>query len=54
MSGDVVANLDAIPGSPIGMAAAMNGGIPPAIGPHFPSDGTSLHRPPPAPRCATP
>jgi outer membrane protein OmpA-like peptidoglycan-associated protein len=42
MSGDVVANLDAVPGSPAGMAAAMNGGIPPTAIIYFPGDGTSL------------
>ena len=42
MSGDVVANLDAVPGTPIGMAAAMNGGIPPTAIVYFPGDGTSL------------
>jgi len=42
MSGDVVANLDAVPGSPAGMAAAMNGGVPPTAIVYFPGDGTSL------------
>ena len=42
MSGDVVANLDAVPGSPAGMAAAMNGGIPPTAIIYFPGDSTSL------------
>jgi outer membrane protein OmpA-like peptidoglycan-associated protein len=42
MSGDVVANLDAVPGSPAGMAAAMNGGVPPTAIIYFPGDGTSL------------
>ena len=42
MSGDVVANLDAVPGSPAGMAAAMNGGIPPTAIIYFPGDGTTL------------
>jgi outer membrane protein OmpA-like peptidoglycan-associated protein len=42
MSGDVVANLDAVPGSPMGRAAAMNGGIAPAEVIYFAGDGTSL------------
>ena len=42
MSGDVVANLDAIPGTPAGMAAAMNGGVPPTAIVYFSGDGTSL------------
>jgi outer membrane protein OmpA-like peptidoglycan-associated protein len=42
MPGDVVANLDAIPGGPIGMAAAMNGGIPPTAIVYFPGDTTGL------------
>jgi outer membrane protein OmpA-like peptidoglycan-associated protein len=42
MSGDVVANLDAVPGSPAGMAAAMNGGIPPTAIIYFAGDGTTL------------
>jgi outer membrane protein OmpA-like peptidoglycan-associated protein len=42
MSGDVVANLDAIPGSPAGKAAAMNGGVPPTAIVYFTGDGTSL------------
>ena len=42
MSGDVVANLDAVPGSPIGMAAANNGGVPPTAIIYFAGDGTSL------------
>jgi outer membrane protein OmpA-like peptidoglycan-associated protein len=42
MSGDVVANLDAVPGSPAGMAAAMNGGMPPTAIIYFPGDGTAL------------
>ncbi|HKQ46088.1 MAG TPA: OmpA family protein [Rhizomicrobium sp.] len=41
-SGDVVANLDAVPGTPTGMAAAMNGGVPPAAIVYFPGDTTSL------------
>jgi outer membrane protein OmpA-like peptidoglycan-associated protein len=40
--GDVVANLDAVPGTPVGMAAAMNGGIPPTAIIYFPGDTTSL------------
>jgi outer membrane protein OmpA-like peptidoglycan-associated protein len=42
MSGDVVANLDAIPGTPAGMAAAMNGGVPPTAIVYFTGDGTNL------------
>lgn len=42
MPGDVVANLDAVPGSPAGVAAAMNGGVPPTAIIYFPGDGTSL------------
>jgi len=42
MSGDVVANLDAVPGTPAGMAASMNGGVPPAAIIYFAGDGTSL------------
>jgi outer membrane protein OmpA-like peptidoglycan-associated protein len=42
MSGDVVANLDAVPGSPAGMAAANNGGVPPTAIVYFSGDGTSL------------
>ena len=41
-SGDVVANLDAVPGTPIGMAAAMNGGVPPTAIIYFPGDTTNL------------
>src|SRR5581483_1258795 len=43
-SGDVVANLDAVPGSPIGRAAAMNGGVPPTQIIYFPGDTTSLSK----------
>jgi outer membrane protein OmpA-like peptidoglycan-associated protein len=42
MSGDVVANLDAVPGTPAGMAAAMNGGVPPTAIIYFPGDSTGL------------
>jgi outer membrane protein OmpA-like peptidoglycan-associated protein len=42
MSGDVIANLDAVPGTPAGMAASMNGGIPPTAIVYFTGDGTSL------------
>jgi outer membrane protein OmpA-like peptidoglycan-associated protein len=42
MPQDVVANLDAVPGTPVGMAAAMNGGIPPTETIYFPGDTTSL------------
>ena len=41
-SGDVVANLGAAPGTPTGMAAAMNGGIPPTAIIYFPGDTTNL------------
>jgi outer membrane protein OmpA-like peptidoglycan-associated protein len=41
-SGDVVANLDAVPGTPTGMAAAMNGGVPPTAIVYFPGDSTNL------------
>ena len=40
--GDVVANLDAVPGTPTGMAAAMNGGVPPTAIIYFPGDSTNL------------
>ncbi|HVV28295.1 MAG TPA: OmpA family protein [Rhizomicrobium sp.] len=40
--GDVVANLDAVPGTPAGMAAAMNGGVAPTAIIYFPGDGTAL------------
>ena len=42
MSGDVVANLDAVPGTPAGMAAANNGGVPPTAIVYFTGDGISL------------
>jgi len=42
MPQDVVANLDAVPGSPVGMSAAMNGGIPPTEIVYFPGDTTGL------------
>jgi outer membrane protein OmpA-like peptidoglycan-associated protein len=42
MSSDVVANLDAVPGTPVGMAAAMNGGIPPTAIIYFRGDTTGL------------
>jgi outer membrane protein OmpA-like peptidoglycan-associated protein len=44
MSGDVVANLDAIPGSPVGRAAAMNGGVPPTEIIYFSGDTTNLSK----------
>jgi outer membrane protein OmpA-like peptidoglycan-associated protein len=44
MSGDVVANLDAVPGSPVGRAAAMNGGVPPTQIIYFPGDTTNLSK----------
>ena len=40
--GDVVADLNAAPGSPAGMAAAMNGGVPPTAIIYFPGDSTVL------------
>ena len=40
-AGDVVANLDAVPGTPAGMSAAMNGVAPTAIV-YFPGDSTNL------------
>jgi outer membrane protein OmpA-like peptidoglycan-associated protein len=43
-AGDVRANLGAVPGTPAGMAAAMNGGMPPAAIVYFPGDGTSLSK----------
>jgi outer membrane protein OmpA-like peptidoglycan-associated protein len=43
-SGDVVANLDAIPGSPLGRVAAMNGGVPPTQIIYFPGDTTGLSK----------
>ena len=43
-SGDVSANLDAVPGTPAGMAAAMNGGVPPAAIVYFPGDATTLSK----------
>ena len=42
VGGDVVANLDAVPGTPTGMSAAMNGGVPPTAIVYFPGDSTSL------------
>ena len=44
ISGDVVANLDAMPGTPMGRAAAMNGGSPPTAIIYFPGDTTSLSK----------
>ncbi|HEY4078516.1 MAG TPA: OmpA family protein [Rhizomicrobium sp.] len=41
-SGDVIANMDAVPGTPAGMAAAMNGGVPPTAIIYFTGDGTAL------------
>lgn len=41
-TGDVVANLDAVPGTPNGMAAAMNGGVAPTAVVYFPGDSTGL------------
>ena len=42
--GEVVANLDAIPGTPMGRAAAMNGGVPPTAVIYFPGDTTKLSK----------
>jgi len=42
MPQDVVANLDAGAGTPAGMAAAMNGGMPPTAIVYFPGDTTTL------------
>jgi len=39
---DVVADLNAAPGTPAGMAAAMNGGVPPMAIIYFPGDSTNL------------
>jgi outer membrane protein OmpA-like peptidoglycan-associated protein len=44
MPGDVVANLDAIPGTPMGRAASMNGGTPPTEIIYFPGDTTALSK----------
>ncbi|MCP5411087.1 MAG: hypothetical protein H6924_02975 [Alphaproteobacteria bacterium] len=41
-NGSVIANLNAAPGTPAGMAAAMNGGVPPNEIIYFAGDGTSL------------
>lgn len=41
-SGDVIANMSAVPGTPAGMAAAMNGGVPPVATVYFPGDRTTL------------
>jgi outer membrane protein OmpA-like peptidoglycan-associated protein len=42
--GDVVANLDAIPGTPMGRAASMNGGMPPTEIIYFQGDTTNLSK----------
>ena len=42
MPQDVVASLDAVPGTPLGMAAANNGGVSPTEIIYFAGDGTSL------------
>jgi outer membrane protein OmpA-like peptidoglycan-associated protein len=42
MPQDVVASLDAVPGTPMGMAAANNGGVSPTEIIYFTGDGTSL------------
>jgi outer membrane protein OmpA-like peptidoglycan-associated protein len=41
-SSDVTADLNALPGTPSGMAAAMNGGVPPTAIIYFPGDSTNL------------
>jgi outer membrane protein OmpA-like peptidoglycan-associated protein len=41
-SNDVTADLNALPGTPSGMAAAMNGGVPPTAIVYFSGDSTSL------------
>jgi outer membrane protein OmpA-like peptidoglycan-associated protein len=41
---DVRANLGGVPGTPAGMAAAMNGGTPPAAIVYFPGDATTLSK----------
>ena len=41
-AGDVVANLDAVPGTPAGMSAAMNGGVAPTQTIYFSGDSTTL------------
>jgi outer membrane protein OmpA-like peptidoglycan-associated protein len=41
-AGEVVANLNAVPGTPAGMSAAMNGGVAPTQIIYFPGDSTSL------------
>ena len=41
-AGDVMANLDAVPGTPAGMSAAMNGGVAPTEVVFFPGDSTVL------------
>jgi outer membrane protein OmpA-like peptidoglycan-associated protein len=43
-AGDVSANMDGVPGSPAGMAAAMNGGLPPAAIIYFTGDATTLSK----------
>jgi outer membrane protein OmpA-like peptidoglycan-associated protein len=44
MPQDVVASLDAVPGTPMGMAAAQNGGVAPTEIIYFNGDGTSLSK----------
>ena len=44
MPQDVVASLDAVPGTPAGMAAAQNGGVAPTEIVYFAGDGTSLSK----------
>jgi outer membrane protein OmpA-like peptidoglycan-associated protein len=43
-AGDVSANLGGTPGTPAGMAAAMNGGVPPAAIIYFAGDGAKLSK----------
>lgn len=42
MPQDVVASMDGVPGTPMGMAAAQNGGVAPTEIVYFAGDGTSL------------
>jgi outer membrane protein OmpA-like peptidoglycan-associated protein len=44
MPSEVVANLDAVPGSPMGRAASMNGGVAPTEIIYFAGDTTSLSK----------
>jgi outer membrane protein OmpA-like peptidoglycan-associated protein len=44
MPQDVIASLDAVPGTPMGMAASQNGGVAPTGIVYFVGDGTSLSK----------